>query len=211
MRSNGLITLKEPNSYISERYKMLRTNLNAKDFQDKKTLLITSASQDEGKATAVCNLAVTIAQTGKKVLLIEGDLRHPKIHDLLNVSQESGLTEVLENKKTLSDMIKESPSCKGLYILTSGELTHSPSELLASDQFANLIEEAKSKYDFIIVDAPPVNLYTDAAVLSRLMDGVLLVVVSNKTKKDAIVSAKKALEKVDANILGVAMLKQTRK
>lgn len=211
MRNEGLITLRETNSYITERYKMLRTNLNTTNFEDKKTLLITSSTFNEGKSNTASNLAVTIAKTGKKVLLIECDLRSPKIHELFTVAQVPGLTELLSGKKSFSDIVKENPSCKGLDILTSGELSTSPSELLESSSFETLLEKAKEEYDSIIIDAPPVNHFTDAAIIAKRVDGVLLVVVAKKTQKTSIESAKKAFKKVGANILGVVLIQVEKK
>lgn len=210
MLNEELITLKDPNSYISERYKMLRTNLYNKEFEGKKTLLLTSSNYEEGKSTTAANLAVTIAQANKKVLLIDGDLRNPKVHDLFRTSQTPGLTEVLSKNKSFQEkaVIKQSLLCKGLDIITSGETVATPSELLESSVFVSLLNEAKGLYDIIIIDAPPVVEYTDGAIIAKLVDGVILVAQSNKTDKSAIINSKNALEKVHATILGVVLKKE---
>lgn len=209
MQNPGLVTLKQPNSTTVEKYKMLRTNLdlNSKDI---KTLLITSASAEDGRTEVGCNLAITIAQTGKKVLLLEGNLRNPKIHNLLGLAQAPGLYEILTTNKSISEIVNEIPSCKGLSVLTAGEISNSPSEMLDSEGFRSLLNKVKESYDFIVIDAPPVIKYTDAAILSKLVDGVLMVVVSNKTKKNLADNAIKALEQVGANILGAVMVEAVR-
>ncbi len=208
MNSKNLITLNEPHSLVSESYKMFRTNLNYVNIdQENKVVLFTSTTSEEGKTTSIANTAISIAQTGKKVLLVECDLRKARVHEVFNMAQAPGLTNLLADKKVLSEVVKPLKDLQNLHILTSGPLPPDPSEMLSSHTFEMLIEGAKAEYDTILIDAPPVLTVTDAAILSKLVDGVILIVAMKETKKEAAKKAKKALEQVGANILGVLITK----
>lgn len=212
MNNNGLIVIKEPNSYISECYKMFRTNLNYINIDDKyKVFMATSAVMGEGKSTSICNLAISLAQDGKKVLLIDCDLRCPMIHTIFQLNQKPGLTDLLSRNMGLIEVIQQPVGIIGLDILCAGFKPPAPAELIGSDRFKNAIDLAKPMYDIILIDAPPVLFVSDASILSQLVDGVILVVSANKTKKRSIVNAKKALDKVGANLIGVAITKMTIK
>lgn len=212
MNSKSLITLNEPQSMVTESYKMFRTNLNYKNIdQENKVILFTSTSSEEGKTTSIANTAISIAQTGKKVLLIECDLRKARIHELFNLPQGPGLTNLLADKKVLADVVQPMKDILNLHILTSGPLPPDPSEMLSSRTFEKIVEGAKAEYDMILIDAPPVLSVTDAAILSKLVDGVILIVAMKETKKEAVKKARKALLQVGANILGVLITKAEMK
>lgn len=208
MRSQSLITLNEPMSHVSESYKMFRTNLNYMNIdQENRVLLFTSSMTEEGKTTSISNAAVSFALEGKKVLLMECDLRKARIHEVFNLPQFPGLTNLLSEKKSLQSVVKVLDELTNLHVLVSGPLPPDPAEMLGSRAFEKLIEDARNVYDMILIDAPPVLAVTDAAVLSRLADGVVMVLAAKETKKEAARKVKQALEKVGANILGVLLTK----
>ena len=199
-----LIVEKEPNSVVSESYKTLRTNIIFASI-DKiiKRILITSSIQGEGKSTTAANLALSFAQKEEKVLLIDCDLRKPTIHKKFKISNVRGLTDVLIDRNILDEAINK--YSENLHILTTGTKVVNHSEILSSLTLDSLLEELDKKYDRIIIDSPPVLAVTDAQVLSKKVDGTLLVILSNKTKKNLVKNAKDLLTKVNANILGAIL------
>jgi len=201
-----LIAYEDPKSPISESYRMIRTNLRYLNIdQEKKVIAITSANPSEGKTTTMCNLAITIAQTGKKVVLVDSDMRKPILHKVFNSSNDHGIVDILVDKINYKNIVRKVEGIQNLEVITSGDIPPNPSELLESNAMKNLIIELKNDYDFVLVDAPPVCSVTDAAILARIVDGVILVIASGKTKIDSAKLSKKLLEKVDANILGVVL------
>lgn len=204
----NLITFKNPKSPISESYRTLRTNIQFSNIDKAiKTLLITSATPGEGKSTTIANLANTMAQANKKVLLIDCDFRKPTIHKKFQISNLHGLTNILVGEKELGEVINVHEDVDNLHILTSGPIPPNPAELLGSDRMKEILEELKTRYDMILIDTPPVGVVTDAAVLSTNVDGVVLVVAAKQTEIDVVKSAQDLLQKVNANILGVVMNK----
>jgi capsular exopolysaccharide synthesis family protein len=210
--SKSLVTVNEPTSFISESYKMLRTNINYMNVDtDIQVILVTSSTAGEGKTTTSTNMAITFAKTGKKTLLIECDLRKARVHKICSLPQEPGLTNILTDKTPMSAVIKKIDSVDNLDIITSGHLPPAPAELLASHALEKLIDEARTQYDTIILDAPPVLNVTDAAILQRVADGIILVVSAGETKKEAVRQAKRNLDKVNARVLGVVLTKIDQK
>ena len=199
-----LITSKNPKSPISEAYRTVRTNLQFSNIDcNLKVIGITSSGPAEGKTTTASNLAETFAQTGKKVLIIDADLRKPRVHKVFNVSNQRGLTNVLVDFSLLDDVLQHGGT--NVHILTSGPIPPNPSELLASKTFDQLLLKLQEQYDVIIVDTPPVGLVTDAAILSTKLNGMILVTASGKANIDNVKHAKELLEQVNANILGCIM------
>lgn len=201
-----IIFQKYPKSPVSEAYRILRTNLlySSVDRQIK-TTLVTSPVASEGKSNIVSNLAVTMVQDGKKVLIMDCDLRKPNIHKIFNIPNEMGLTNFLVDEITLSKaLVRYSYS---IYILTSGNIPPNPSEMLSSKKMKGLLEFFKDKFDYIIIDSPPINTFTDAQILSTMVDGVLFVVASGESMNEECIRAKELLLKVQANILGVILNK----
>jgi capsular exopolysaccharide synthesis family protein len=195
-----------PKSPLFEAFRTLRTNIQFtvidKNIQ---TISVTSTKAAEGKSTVSRNLAYSIAGDGKKVLLIDGDLRRSRLHKIFNVSNDKGLTNVLiGDEKIEPQKIKDSES---LYVLTSGVHPPNPSELLGSDKMKSYIEKLKEEYDTIIIDTPPVGLVTDGAIVSSFVDGTLFVCSSGETEIKAAQYTKQLLENVNANILGVVLNK----
>lgn len=201
-----LIVSEEPKSVISEQFRTIRMNLKF-SLVDKelRTLVVTSATPSSGKSTISVNLAATIASEDKKVLLVDADLRKPKVHKIFKVRNHSGLTSLLTNKYAKLESMVHQTSIKDLSFMTSGAIPPNPSELLGSNRMAELLEEMKSSYDLIIFDTPPVLAVTDSQVLASETDGVILVIPKGQVKADEVISAKEALETVKSNILGAVM------
>lgn len=198
-----LITHFAPNSSISEAYRSFRTNIQyAKVEQPVKTLLLTSPGPGEGKSTSAANLAITFAQMGMKTLLIDADLRRPVLHGIFGQVRDEGLTNVLVGKMLPEDAIKTA-KIRNLFLLTSGTPPKNPSEFLASKVMLKLLKKVESQFDMVIFDSPPVIAVTDAAVLAPHLDGVILVIRSEKTQRDALFRSKVLLQNVNARIFGV--------
>lgn len=207
MKAMDIITLKNPNSPVSEAYRTLRTNIQFSS-PDKKvqSILITSSGPSEGKTTTSVNLAVTMAQSGSRTILVDCDQRKPKVHKLLSISNQIGLSNLLIEEVSMDGAITHS-GIENLDILSSGTRPPNPSELLVSEKMQNFIECLKDKYDYIILDTPPVIMVTDAQILSKYADGCILVVASGEIDREAVAKAKEQLEKVNAKILGVVLNK----
>lgn len=196
------IVEEKPRSISAEAYRTLRTNIQYSSFdKDLKTIVVTSSEPGEGKSTTVGNLAISFSQSEKKTILIDCDLRKPSIHKKFRISNLVGLSDVLIGKEHIEDAIKKHDT--NLYILTSGKVPPNPSEMLGSKAMEKLIEELKKHFDIILLDSAPVQAVTDAQILSTKVDGTLLVVRSERTKRDSVVQAKELLDKVGANIVGV--------
>lgn len=207
MNSN-LISYKQPKSPVSESYRMLRTNLQYLNVdKEQKAIVVTSSNQGEGKTTTMANLAITLSQIGKKVLLIDCDLRKPRIHKAFNIANTQGVVNIVVDGAPISQVTQSIETVSGLHIITSGPIPPNPSEILESQAMRNLIEELKERYDVVLFDAPPVCSVTDAAVLASMVDGIILVIASGETNIEAAKLSKKLLDKTNSNILGVVLSK----
>jgi capsular exopolysaccharide synthesis family protein len=206
-----IITHENPKSPISEAYRALRTNIQFSAIdEDLKVIMVTSAGPGEGKSTTINNLAVAYAQSDKRVLLIDADLRKPTVDSAFNVSNRLGLTSLLTNQVQLNEVVRDS-IVPNLDILTSGPIPPNPSEILASKRLVSLLDELKGSYDLILIDTPPAIAVTDAQIVATKCDGVILVVDSGKVKRDIAAKAKANLEHVKARILGVVLNNVERK
>jgi len=204
----SLITYHKPKAPESEAYRMLRTNLGYTGVDKKhQIILVTSARMQEGKSTTASNLAITMAQSDHKVLIIDADMRRPKIHKLFKLDNLLGLTDLVVKDEVYDKVVYHCGEIKNLDIITSGEIPPMPSEILDSKKMISLLDSLRSKYDYIIIDSPPVLSVSDASILARIVDGVLLTVASNETHVDAIVTAKRSLDKVEANVIGTVLTK----
>lgn len=194
-----------PFGYV-EAYKSLRTNINfISSTENVKSIVVTSALPRESKSNVSINLAVSLATEGKKVVLVDCDLRKPAIHSYLYMGRNvRGLTDVLSGKCSLEEAIGEIEDI-GIYVLPAGAIPPNPSEMLAQEKMQKVIEKLKEKFDFVIVDAPPISIVTDAAVLGKYVDGAVLVIRSKYASRDAILVAKKKLSDVDVKILGAVV------
>ena len=189
----------------SESYRVLRTNINFSSVDAPlKTLLIASASPGEGKTTTAVNLAFAMVMDGKKVLLVDTDLRRPSVGAMLGLPSTPGLTDVLAGTAELADVIMEHGEIPGLMAMTAGSTPPNPSELLNSRSFKTLIEKLTAQADLVILDSPPVLAAADAQILASQVDGTLLVIEPGQTKKAAARQALGLLRHARANVLGVA-------
>jgi len=201
-----LITVADPRSPVSEAYRTLRTNLDFSSLDKPiKTMLVTSAGPEEGKSTVLANLAVITAQTGRKVILVDCDLRRPTLHYIFNLKNDVGLTTMVVDDAAMESPPLQDTGVEGLQLVSSGPLPPNPSELLGSRRMGDIIADLLERADVVLFDAPPVVAVTDAAVLATKVDGVLLVVNAGGTKRDYARAAKARLEKVNANLLGAVL------
>ncbi|RMF95536.1 MAG: polysaccharide biosynthesis tyrosine autokinase [Candidatus Schekmanbacteria bacterium] len=218
-----LISHFAPSSILSESYRAMRTNIQFMLLEKKyKTITITSASLGEGKTSVAINLGITLAQLGKKVLLIEGDLRKPRLHKVFGLEKEPGLTDIIignshwkNSVRTVIDMMLgnlqfeqlfQTPGLDNLSIITCGHIPPNPSEFLNAQGIEELIEEIKEYFDLIIIDVPPVLPVTDAVILGAKTDAVLLVYRAGKIARSGLKRAKNILSNVKANVIGIVLL-----
>jgi capsular exopolysaccharide synthesis family protein len=197
-----LIVQTDPHSPRAEAFRQLRTNLQFVDIDHPvKSIVITSSIPQEGKSTTTANLAITLAQAGLKVVLVEADLRRPKLMQYLGVEGAVGVTSVLIGRVSLEDALQ--PWGNGsLMVLPSGPTPPNPSELLGSQGMAELISALEARADIVLVDAPPLLPVTDAAVLAKICDGALLIVRHGVTSREQVARAVESLRVVDAHLIG---------
>lgn len=204
-----LITDNAPFEYV-EAYKTLRTNFNFITANGKnRKIVITSALPEEGKSSLAINLAISLAQAENKVLLIDADLRNPSIHRYLHLKKDPkhGLSTLLSGETKVGDCLITID--QGVDIIASGPIPPNPTELIASDAMQDLLSVAMKHYDYIICDAPPVGVITDAAALSPLCDGVLCVIRHKFANRNHVRDAIKSLKVVNAKILGTVLTQYT--
>ena len=191
--------------YVQEAYKTLRTNIRfSLSTGNNKKFCITSSLASEGKSITILNLAISFAQSGQKVLLIDGDLRRPNLARLLIEKSTPGLSNILAGLCKPEDGIRREVY-PNLDIIFSGEIPPNPSELLGSPRMKQLIDAMSDKYDYILMDTPPVDIVSDACVIANVLDGVLYLVRLNQTEKDAVAMGVRQLELSGANLMGFVM------
>ena len=203
-KSQEMILNKKTSFVIQEAYRTARTNIifSLADSEDRcKSVCVTSANASEGKTTTTLNLAITFAQTGSKVLLIDADLRKPKIHQYLGVVKSDGLTTILSKQKSFEDVVYHNLR-PGLDCLTSGSIPPNPAELLGSESMGELMKKLNKEYDYILIDTPPVTVVTDAVALSSFVSGILLIVREGYTNYESIDQALTLLKIAKAKLLG---------
>lgn len=200
-----LVAIDSPKSPISEQYRTIRTNIQfAAVDKEIRSILVTSAGPGEGKSTTVANLAIVFAQQGKKVLLIDGDLRKPTVHYIFNVVNNVGLTNVLTKQLEFDAAIADTDQ-QNLYVLSSGPVPPNPAELLGSNTMIDLIDKACEEFDIVLIDTPPILAVTDAHILANVCDGTLLVVSSGKTVQESALKAKEVLRSSSTKLLGAVL------
>ena len=203
-----IISIKNPQAHEVEAYHTLRTNLLFSGLdQPLHSLLITSPLSESGKTTTVGNLGVTIARTGARVLIVDSDLRRPRLHRVFRVSNALGLTSLMVDDNIQPEEIIQKTGEANLYLLTSGPIPPNPSELISSRKFQEIIATLKDNFDFLILDSPPVLAVSDPALLSRYVDGTLLVIDFGRVPKDMAQKAREQLDNVNARIVGVLLNK----
>ena len=202
-----LVVQVDPQSPRAEAFRHLRTNLQFADVDSAlKSLVVTSAVAGEGKSTTSCNLAITLAQAGIKTVLVEADLRRPKVAQYLGIEGAVGLTSVLTGAATLTDVLQPWGRIP-LQVIASGPLPPNPAEILGSHLMQDLLKELEDVADIVVLDAPPLLPVTDAAVLARVTDGAVLVIAARHTKREQVGRSLEALAGVDARLLGTVLNK----
>ena len=199
-----------PKSVIAEGYRVARTNLQFSTMGLRKSgavLLVTSAQPLEGKTTSLSNLGVSLAQAGKRVLLVDTDLRRPALHRHFNLSKETGLTSLLLESQADVGRVIQKTKVEGLSVLPSGRVPANPADVLGFPEMAQLLDQLRSMADYVLLDSPPVLSVADASILAQQVDGVVMVVESGRTRTDMVRRAVSMLEGVKARVLGVLLNK----
>jgi capsular exopolysaccharide synthesis family protein len=205
MQSSDILLSDATPFHVREAYKALRTNVMFSIAGNEgKVIGVTSAVPGEGKSSTIINLAITFAEIGNKVILLDCDLRQPNLQRITSVEPGPGLAEVLARFVKLDDVIQSTGYDK-LDIVYSGDIPPNPAELLGSKNMEVLIEELKERYDYVLIDTPPVNVVTDAVVLSRLIDGLILVTRENISRRDELLYAVNSLQFVNARLIGTVL------
>jgi non-specific protein-tyrosine kinase len=202
--SDALVMLADPHSPAAEAYRSLAANLQfAYADRPLQTIGVTSAAAGEGKSMTVANLAIALAQTGRRLIIVDADLRRPGQHTLFGLDREQGLANVLLGEHAQLPL-RDTPAA-GVRLLTSGPMPANPLEVLGSRRFDQVLALARAQADFVLVDTPPAGALADAAVLAPRLEGMLLVVSAGRTKRDMARRAREQLERVNANLLGVVL------
>ena len=209
-----LIAITDPKSAVSEMFKTLRTNIQFMNSdKELKTLLVSSTLPGEGKSWTAANLSVSFAQAGKKVLLVDADMRKGRQFNIFGVSPTPGLSNYLsgvvdgdKNEMSFEDFVQET-EIENLYIMTAGNVPPNPAELLVSEKMLELNQIVKEKFDITIFDGTPSLLVTDAPILARIVDSTIIVTAHNETKIDNVAKVKKAIENIGGKVAGVVVNK----
>jgi succinoglycan biosynthesis transport protein ExoP len=204
--SSALVALHDPTGAASEAYRMLRTNLiYARVDTTPKVIVLTSVGRNEGKSITTANLGVTLAQAGKNTLILDCDLRKPAQHKIFSTRSIGGLIDVLVGERDLQEVWQE--PIPGLKLMPAGAPPPNPAEMLTSRRLADFLGQMRQKFDYVLVDTPPVGYASESLALAAIGDGVLLVLDCKHTRKGALRQALRRLENVGANVLGTVMNK----
>ncbi|CAI3316324.1 CpsD/CapB family tyrosine-protein kinase [Enterococcus cecorum] len=200
----NLITLLNPNSSISEQYRTVRTNLQFAVAGDQplRSMAVVSSGPGEGKSTSSANLAVVFAQAGRRVLLVDADMRKATVHKTFGLSNEVGLSNLVSGQQSASSVIQPS-GVDNLSVMTAGPTPPNPAELLNSHRMNVVIEELYQMFDLIVFDLSPVMIVADGLIMASKTDGTVVVIREGVTRKDSIIEAKNRLIQAKARILGV--------
>lgn len=203
---DALITIRHPRSPTAEDYRTLRTNLRYAGIENPGgTLLVTSANPSEGKTTTAANLAVAIAQSGKRVILIDADMRRPSMHRLFNLDGSRGLSTLFLEDAPMLEEVLQPTDVPGLLVLPAGEQPPNPAEMLESKRMTNLLHELSKESDMIVLDSPPLLVVADANILASRCSGAILVVDSGRTRTEAARRVTEALTRSQVKILGIVL------
>jgi|SRR6056297_21650 len=206
-RKDELYIKHHPKSPVSESFRFIRTNLKYMNpDEDTKTIGITSTSEQEGKSTVSANLGYALSLEFEKVIVVDADLRKPKLNRFFGIANAGGLSDYLSADIKYSEIIKKTNE-KNLDIITTGNVPPNPVELLNSNKMGDLLDQLKKDYDKIIIDTAPLIPVSDTVTLAPKLDGLILVVASNQTQTDLLVKSKSMLDNVNANILGTVLNK----
>lgn len=212
MSKNNIISLKEPKSQISEAFRTLRTNIQFTSLgADLKVILVTSSCMGEGKSTISANLATVFAQQGKKVLLIDADMRRGRQHHVFEVKAKCGLSNYLADVEWNENQLFNKTNVENLFLLTSGNVPPNPSELLSSERMKSLVDQCKKSFDIVILDGPPCLVVADGLILARYADSTVIVSLYEETHRDELKNTKKAIENVGGKVAGIILNKMNVK
>lgn len=201
-----MLTVSSPKSINTEQFNTIRTNIEFSNVDnDCSSIMVTSSSMSEGKSTISANLAVAFARQGKRVILVDSDLRRPTVSATFKMKNPMGITSCLADSNVKIREIVYKTSVPNLYVIPSGPIPPNPSELIGSNKMLKLINALNEQSDLVIYDAPPVLSVTDAQLLSTRVDGTVLVVRENQTEKESIKTAIKLIEHVNGNIIGTIL------
>lgn len=200
----GLVMVQAPRSAAAEAYRTLSTNIQFSSLDTPiRTLLVTSVGPNEGKSVVLANLAATLAESGKRVVAVDCDLRRPALHEVFGVASQPGLTSMVLDEAVAAPT--QDTSISNVQVIGSGPLPPNPSELVSSERFRRVLAAIAAEADVVLLDAPPVSAVADAAILATRVDGVLLVVDSGRTRRDTARRAHEQLQRVGARILGAVL------
>lgn len=201
----GIYVANQPRSPVSESFRSLRTSLEFYSVDRPiRSIIVTSAGPQEGKTTIACNLAVILAQSSKRVVLLDADMRRPNVHTQLNIPNRLGLSNLMRNRMPIEEVIQVSGSIANLSVITSGSLPPNPAELLSSERMTHIIQQLKEMFDMLIIDTPPA-IVSDPQILSTKSDAVLFVIRPGKTRSVAMQTPLEEFHRVGANVIGVVM------
>lgn len=203
--SKRLVSVTNPDSAIGEAYRSIRTKLlNTRTDAPPKVIPVTSPGRKEGKSITCANLAASLAQAGKETLVVDCDLRNPSLHKLFGSNNFQGLTNVLAGEANVEQTWQKTPVAN-LELLSAGATPPNPSELLGSEDFAEFLHQARRVFDYVLLDVPPAQSFSDAAIVAARGDGVLLVWDARKTRRDDVRGTVRNLEDVGAGVIGTVM------
>lgn len=199
--------LKKLKAQVAEQYRTLRTNIQFSSLGDEvKIIVVTSSLPSEGKSTVISNLAITMAKSNKRVVIVDCDLRKPSIHKKFSLSNLLGVTNILAQGKKIEDIINTT-KVSNLYVITSGPIPPNPSELLGTQNMKDILSELSKEFDIVLIDTPPLLSVTDAQILAALSQGTIIVTAYGKLEKKLLLNAKEKIDKVGGKILGVVINK----
>ena len=199
-----LITKYDPKSPISEVFRLLRTNIQYINKDEKSTaIMLTSTTPANGKTFVTANLAITLAQANKRVILVDSDIRKPRLHKVFELENTMGLSDYLRNSS--DGLYIRKTNVENLSIVTAGTMVNNPSELIGQEKFKKTIEALKEKYDYVIIDSSPILMVTDSILVSRVVDATILIAIYNKTRIDDLKSAVRRINYVGGNVAGVVV------
>lgn len=203
---DGLITLKHPRSPVAEEYRSLRTNLRYSGIENSgAALLITSANPGEGKTTTAANLAIAVAQAGKRVVLVDADLRRPGVNRIFDLENQEGLTSLFLDQPLLLEDVLQDTVLPGLKILTAGDQPPNPAEILESRRMTEILQQLRQQFEMVIVDSPPALVVADASILASRCSGAMVIVDSGRTRTEAARKVTEVLTHSQVKLLGVVL------